>query len=138
MAELPWWVDDVAARLVVSIPSVGMRSVSMRFRVRVDTPHPRRREKSGDYIVMGDGYVTLAARQIWAGWTPGYVLEITLADGTLVTTPWAEWLVCCDMHGTNCEPPGDLCCWYCSESSHPRHTLMPCVQAEPHHAGGGR
>jgi hypothetical protein len=26
--------------------------------------------------------------------------------------------MCCDMHGRNCEPPGDLCCWECTEARH--------------------
>lgn len=25
---------------------------------------------------------------------------------------------CCDLHGRNCEPPSELCCWRCSEASH--------------------
>ena len=25
---------------------------------------------------------------------------------------------CCDMHGRNCEPPGDLCCGDCTEARH--------------------
>lgn len=34
---------------------------------------------------------------------------------------------CCDLHGRNCEPPGDLCCENCTEADHPAHTrLGPC------------
>lgn len=25
---------------------------------------------------------------------------------------------CCDLHGRNCEPPGDLCCESCTEARH--------------------
>lgn len=25
---------------------------------------------------------------------------------------------CCDMHGRNCEPPGELCCHHCPEAAH--------------------
>lgn len=25
---------------------------------------------------------------------------------------------CCDMHNEHCEPPGDLCCWDCTEAAH--------------------
>lgn len=28
---------------------------------------------------------------------------------------------CCDMHNRNCEGPGDLCCWSCTEDDHPWH-----------------
>ncbi|HEV2376223.1 MAG TPA: hypothetical protein VGS19_29140 [Streptosporangiaceae bacterium] len=28
---------------------------------------------------------------------------------------------CCDLHGRNCEPPGDLCCGECTEANHPNH-----------------
>lgn len=28
---------------------------------------------------------------------------------------------CCDLHGRNCEPPSELCCWSCTEASHPEH-----------------
>ncbi|HST86669.1 MAG TPA: hypothetical protein VLL08_33330 [Kineosporiaceae bacterium] len=35
---------------------------------------------------------------------------------------------CCDLHGTNCEPPSDLCCRQCTEAAHPHHpTGVPCV-----------
>jgi hypothetical protein len=29
--------------------------------------------------------------------------------------------VCCDMHNQHCEPPGDLCCYGCTEAAHPDH-----------------
>lgn len=29
--------------------------------------------------------------------------------------------LCCDMHNKHCEPPGDLCCWDCTEAAHPDH-----------------
>lgn len=25
---------------------------------------------------------------------------------------------CCDLHGRNCEPPSELCCWSCAEAAH--------------------
>ena len=25
---------------------------------------------------------------------------------------------CCDLHGKNCEPPSELCCWDCTEVTH--------------------
>lgn len=25
---------------------------------------------------------------------------------------------CCDLHGRNCEPPSELCCWECTEARH--------------------
>lgn len=28
---------------------------------------------------------------------------------------------CCDMHNWHCEPPGDLCCRWCTEVAHPEH-----------------
>lgn len=28
---------------------------------------------------------------------------------------------CCDMHNQHCEPPGDLCCYSCTEAGHPEH-----------------
>jgi len=28
---------------------------------------------------------------------------------------------CCDLHGRNCEPPSELCCWDCTEATHPEH-----------------
>src|ERR1017187_6083482 len=27
-------------------------------------------------------------------------------------------ITCCDLHGRNCEPPGELCCWECTEARH--------------------
>lgn len=30
-------------------------------------------------------------------------------------------MTCCDLHGRNCEPPAELCCWFCTEASHPEH-----------------
>ena len=100
----------------------------MRWEVRVDQPHPRRTEKAGDYILMADGRIALAARNIWAGWTPGFRLHITLTDGTTVIGPWTERPVCCDSHNQHCEPPSELCCEYCTEINHPNHSrLIPCV-----------
>lgn len=29
--------------------------------------------------------------------------------------------LCCDLHGTFCEPPSELCCESCTEAEHPRH-----------------
>jgi hypothetical protein len=31
-------------------------------------------------------------------------------------------LPCCDMHNVHCEPPGDLCCYGCTEIGHPEHS----------------
>lgn len=28
---------------------------------------------------------------------------------------------CCDLHGTSCEPPSELCCSACTEAAHPQH-----------------
>jgi hypothetical protein len=28
---------------------------------------------------------------------------------------------CCDLHNVHCEPPGDLCCYRCTEVEHPKH-----------------
>jgi len=28
---------------------------------------------------------------------------------------------CCDLHNRNCEPPSELCCWECTEATHPDH-----------------
>lgn len=28
---------------------------------------------------------------------------------------------CCDLHGTHCEPPSELCCEGCGEARHPEH-----------------
>jgi hypothetical protein len=28
---------------------------------------------------------------------------------------------CCDLHGTVCEPPSELCCGACTEAAHPEH-----------------
>jgi hypothetical protein len=34
---------------------------------------------------------------------------------------------CCDLHGRNCEPPSELCCYNCTEADHPGHLLLgPC------------
>ena len=27
-------------------------------------------------------------------------------------------MTCCDLHGRNCEPPSELCCWQCTEAQH--------------------
>ena len=41
---------------------------------------------------------------------------------------------CCDLHGTNCEPPADLCCHQCTEAAHPyHHPAYPCVIAPEMH-----
>jgi hypothetical protein len=32
-----------------------------------------------------------------------------------------DGLACCDMHNAYCEPPGDLCCRWCTEAAHPGH-----------------
>jgi hypothetical protein len=130
MSDELWWADEAAEVLQASVRHQPIAKVGVRWKVRVDEPHPRRTEKRGDFIDMADGRVTLAARTIWAGWTPGYELHVTLADGTRITGPWRERLVCCDMHSHNCEPPADLCCEYCTELHHPNHNkLMPCVLA---------
>lgn len=34
---------------------------------------------------------------------------------------------CCDLHGSNCEPPSELCCRYCTEANHPDHPNVDCV-----------
>jgi hypothetical protein len=120
-------MDDLAETLMASLPGQPVKNVTVRGRVRVDKPHPRRREKAGDFIDMADLRVTLAARSIWAGWTPGVVVKVTLASGAVVTSPWVERLTCCDLHGRNCEPPSELCCEYCGEAYHPKHAIQPCV-----------
>ncbi|MFI2663708.1 hypothetical protein [Micromonospora carbonacea] len=43
---------------------------NVEYAIRVDTPHPRREEKTGDIITTGDTEVKLRARDIWHGWTP--------------------------------------------------------------------
>ncbi len=30
-------------------------------------------------------------------------------------------ITCCDLHGRNCEPPSELCCEGCTETTHPGH-----------------
>jgi len=42
---------------------------------------------------------------------------------------WCRLLrVCCDLHGQHCEPPGDLCCYACTEVNHPDHPAgVACV-----------
>ena len=132
-AYTSWFADEAARELLrrVRALELGIESIAVRWQVRVDQPHPRRREKAGDFIDMADGQVALAARLIWEGWTPGYFLRVTLADGTTILGPWIERLVCCDMHNVNCEPPSELCCEYCTERNHPNHNRMiPCVLAE--------
>lgn len=43
---------------------------------------------------------------------------------------------CCDLHNQNCEPPGDLCCRWCVEYSHPQHADGSlCVLPAPTQAG---
>jgi hypothetical protein len=125
--DAPCWAREEADALLMKLADVPLASVAVRWRVRVDEPHPRRREKIGDFIDFGDGHTALAARYIWSGWTPGYVLHIAYTDGTTVTGPWSEQLVCCDMHNRHCEPPSELCCEYCAEAFHPKHAVMPCV-----------
>lgn len=40
-------------------------------------------------------------------------------------------MACCDLHNKLCEPPGDLCCEYCSEWLHPNHPFgVLCVLDE--------
>jgi hypothetical protein len=40
----------------------------------------------------------------------------------------AATTVCCDLHGTTCEPPSELCCSNCSEAGHPQHPAgVACV-----------
>jgi len=38
---------------------------------------------------------------------------------------------CCDLHGTHCEAPSELCCWRCWEAAHvglfPHADGTPCV-----------
>lgn len=29
--------------------------------------------------------------------------------------------MCCELHNTNCEPPSELCCGFCTEVRHPEH-----------------
>ena len=58
-------------------------------------------------------------------------VDIRASDGTC--SPWQpaqdalmaeDWETvpdadrCCDLHGRNCEPPGDLCCEECAEARH--------------------
>jgi hypothetical protein len=30
-------------------------------------------------------------------------------------------VACCDLHGRFCEPPSELCCYACTEGTHPLH-----------------
>ena len=42
--------------------------------------------------------------------------------------PTDRTAVCCDLHGSHCEPPSELCCWQCTEAAHPEHpTGVACV-----------
>lgn len=124
-----WWADKEAHSLLTGLAAgPAVASVTVRWQRRVDRPHPVSHEKVGEYFEMADGRVALAARRIWPGWTPGYVLHIQLVDGTEILGPWTERHVCCDMHDTHCEPPSELCCRYCTEVNHPRHSAFePCV-----------
>jgi Protein of unknown function (DUF2829) len=43
------------------------------------------------------------------------------SQDALLAGDWAEVppeARCCDFHGRNCEPPGDLCCENCTEARH--------------------
>lgn len=46
---------------------------------------------------------------------------MTAPDSTLDRAGQLPADTCCDMHNSHCEPPGDLCCWRCTEADHPRH-----------------
>ncbi len=44
--------------------------------------------------------------------------------------------LCCDLHGHNCEPPSELCCWECTEAAHDSFPIRhndgtPCVLDQP-------
>jgi hypothetical protein len=43
--------------------------------------------------------------------------------------------MCCDLHGRNCEPPGDLCCEDCTEARHAGWTDERRVRRYGHPAG---
>lgn len=42
---------------------------------------------------------------------------------------------CCDLHGRNCEPPPELCCWQCTEARHCGWTASNGAQRYGHPAG---
>ena len=42
---------------------------------------------------------------------------------------------CCDLHGRNCEPPSELCCWECTEARHSGWTDERGRQRHGHPAG---
>ncbi len=46
----------------------------------------------------------------------GDLIALARWGGVEVAAGW-----CCDSHGRHCEPPGDLCCAWCTEVDHPRH-----------------
>ncbi|HEV2929944.1 MAG TPA: hypothetical protein VGW74_14725 [Propionibacteriaceae bacterium] len=62
------------------------------------------------------------------GWRDLALFGDLIADGRLV--------VCCDLHGPNCEPPSELCCEGCTEVRHPEHpggvvcVLAPLVRGD--------
>lgn len=129
--DTSWWLNEAAHTLVANVAGQPVVKAAELWKIRVDQLNPRRREKIGDFITVVDGRIALAARTLWAGWTPGCQVVVTLADGTVVTGPWVERLVCCESHNRNCEPPSELCCEYCSEVWHPKHVIIPCVLAPP-------
>jgi cell division septum initiation protein DivIVA len=48
------------------------------------------------------------------------VHKVAAAVDALASQPVAP-AQCCDLHGRNCEPPSELCCWSCTEAGHPEH-----------------
>lgn len=50
----------------------GVGKTTVEWAVRVDVPHPKRREKAGDVITGLAPETVKAAREVWEGWTPVY------------------------------------------------------------------
>lgn len=67
-------------------------------------------------VVLGGG-PGAARRETGASAKPATVAQF-LRDLAADVERAARPAQCCDLHGRNCEPPGDLCCRECTEARH--------------------
>ena len=60
-----------------------------------------------------------------AAWDVGRCIPAELTAGPVRPDDRGGWILepkpCCDLHGRNCEPPSELCCFLCTEADHPTH-----------------